>query len=221
MRRTWSRKLACVLFDFSTVSGAVMHEPGFSPSYAWLEKNRSHEAAAAFDEQVHTDIPESQDPETLLLRKIDSHLLSRTLEESPTDFREILVLVELEELSYKQVAEMLGIPVGTVMSRLARARRRLREYLRRDSSAPKNTCPSNSSRQPQDSQAGQESASIMDGQSKIVLTNEDSDLSKISSVESATNAQTARNASGRQLCQSGGSEVLAMEIVHRQQFKGG
>jgi RNA polymerase sigma-70 factor, ECF subfamily len=85
--------------------------------YSWLEKNRSHEAAAAFDEQVHTNIPESQDPEMLLLRKIDSHLLKRALEELPTDFREILVLVEQEELSYRQVAEMLGIPVGTVMSR--------------------------------------------------------------------------------------------------------
>jgi RNA polymerase sigma factor (sigma-70 family) len=152
--------------------------------YTWLDKNRSHEAATAFDEQVHTNIPESQDPEMLLLRKTDSHLLKRALEELPTDFREILVLVEQEELSYRQVAEMLGIPVGTVMSRLARARGRLREYLCRDSSASKNTGPSNSSRRPEDSQAGQEQeqASILDGQSKIGFTNEDSDLSKISSV---------------------------------------
>ena len=131
--------------------------------HSWLEKNRSQQAA--FNEQVHTDIGESEDPETLLLRKADAQSLQETLEELPTTFREVLMLVEMEGLSYKQVAEMLGIPVGTVMSRLARARRRLREYLCRDSSASKYTGPSNSSRQPQDSQAGQEPASIFDGQS--------------------------------------------------------
>lgn len=151
--------------------------------YSWLEKHRSHEAATAFDEQVHTEIIESRDPEALLLRKADVQSLQQALEELPTTFREVLVLVEMEGLSYKQVAEMLGIPIGTVMSRLARARRRLREYLCRDSSASKNTAPSNSSRQPQNSQAGQEPASIFDGQSKIGFTNQDSDLSKISFVE--------------------------------------
>lgn len=149
--------------------------------YSWLEKNRLQQAA--FDEQVHTDIVESEDPETLLLRKADAQSLQETLEQLPTTFGEVLVLVEMEGLSYKQVAEMLGIPVGTVMSRLARARRRLHEYLCRDSSASKNTAPSNSSRQPQNSQAGQEPASIFDGQSKIGFTNQDSDLSKISFVE--------------------------------------
>ena len=98
--------------------------------YSWLEKNRSHEGAAAFDEQVHSDIFESQDPETLLLRKADAQSLQQTLEDLPTAFREVLVLVEMEGLSYKQVAEMLGIPIGTVMSRLTRARHHLRESLR-------------------------------------------------------------------------------------------
>lgn len=131
--------------------------------YSWLEKNRSHEAATAFNEQVHTDIVESQDPETLLLRKTDAQSLQQTLEELPTTFREVLVLVEMEGLSYKQVAEMLGIPVGTVMSRLARARRRLREYLCRDSSAPKNPDASTNPRRPQQALAGRESASMLDG----------------------------------------------------------
>jgi RNA polymerase sigma-70 factor, ECF subfamily len=137
--------------------------------YSWLEKNRSHEAAAAFDEQVHTDIVESEDPETLLLRKANAQSLQETLEELPTTFREVLVLVEMEGLPYKQVAEMLGIPVGTVMSRLARARRRLRECLCRDSLASKNTGPSSRPRQPQDSEAEQEPASILDGNLKSDL----------------------------------------------------
>lgn len=131
--------------------------------YSWLEKNRSHEAATAFNEQVHTDIVESRDPETLLLRKTDAQSLQETLEELPTTFREVLVLVEMEGLSYKQVAEMLGIPVGTVMSRLARARRRLREYLCRDSSAPKNPDAPTNPRRPQQALAGRESASMLDG----------------------------------------------------------
>jgi len=97
--------------------------------YSWLKKNRSHEPAAAFDEQVHTDIIEGQNPETLLLREADAHSLQQTLEELPSTFREVLVLVEMEGLSYKQVAQMLGIPIGTVMSRLTRARHRLRESL--------------------------------------------------------------------------------------------
>jgi RNA polymerase sigma-70 factor (ECF subfamily) len=65
----------------------------------------------------------------LLLRKADGQSLDRALEELPGSFREVLVLLELEGLSYKQISEVLGIPIGTVMSRLARARHRLRESL--------------------------------------------------------------------------------------------
>jgi RNA polymerase sigma-70 factor, ECF subfamily len=97
--------------------------------YSWLKQNRSHEAAVAFDEQVHADIIGGQNPETLLLRKADAHSLQQTLEELPPAFREVLVLVEMEGLSYKQAAQVLGIPIGTVMSRLTRARHRLRESL--------------------------------------------------------------------------------------------
>jgi len=97
--------------------------------YTWLHKNRAEQNAAPFDEQVHTDTAETQDPETLLLRKTDFQALKRALEELPATFREVFVLLELEGLSYRQIAEVQGIPVGTVMSRLARARHRLRESL--------------------------------------------------------------------------------------------
>ena len=100
--------------------------------YTWLHQNRAHQATAPFDEQVHTDVAESQNPETLLLRKADGQLLNQALEELPATFREVLVLLELEGLSYKEIAKVLGIPIGTVMSRLARARHRLRESLSRD-----------------------------------------------------------------------------------------
>jgi RNA polymerase sigma factor (sigma-70 family) len=99
--------------------------------YSWLHQNRAQRMTTAFDEQLHTDLAESQSPETLLLRKADGRLLSQALEELPPDFREVLVLLEFEGLSYKEIAEVLGIPIGTVMSRLARARHRLRESLSR------------------------------------------------------------------------------------------
>jgi RNA polymerase sigma-70 factor, ECF subfamily len=97
--------------------------------YTWLHQNRADHSTALFDEQIHTDTSESQSPETLLLRKADRQLLNRTLEELPPAFREVLVLLELEGLSYKEIADVLDIPIGTVMSRLARARHRLRESL--------------------------------------------------------------------------------------------
>ena len=55
--------------------------------------------------------------------------LNEALERLPLEFREVIVLRELEGLSYKEIAELAGIPVGTVMSRLARARERLQELL--------------------------------------------------------------------------------------------
>jgi RNA polymerase sigma factor (sigma-70 family) len=99
--------------------------------YTWLRQNRAQQVSDPFDEEVHTDPAESQNPETLLLRKADGQLLNQALEELPTAFREVLVLLEVEGLSYKEIAEVLGIPIGTVMSRLARARHHLRESLSR------------------------------------------------------------------------------------------
>ena len=68
-------------------------------------------------------------PETLLLRSRDSQLLRQALEELPVNFREVLVLHELEGLSYSEIAEVSNIRLGTVMSRLSRARERLRQSL--------------------------------------------------------------------------------------------
>ena len=99
--------------------------------YTWLHQNRAQQPTTAFDEELHTDMTESQSPETLLLRNADRQLLTRALEELPLDFREALVLLELEGLSYKEIAEVLGVPIGTVMSRLARGRHKLKESVTR------------------------------------------------------------------------------------------
>ena len=69
------------------------------------------------------------DPEKPVLRQEDEQSVRRAVEELPVELREVVVLRELEGLSYKEIAAIAGIPMGTVMSRLARARERLRERL--------------------------------------------------------------------------------------------
>ena len=89
--------------------------------YTWLHQNRAQQPNTAFDEELHSDMIEGQSPETLLLRNADRQLLHEALEELPPVFREVLVLSELEELTYEEIADVVGAPIGTVMSRLARA----------------------------------------------------------------------------------------------------
>ncbi|HYM10375.1 MAG TPA: sigma-70 family RNA polymerase sigma factor [Bryobacterales bacterium] len=97
--------------------------------YTWLERNRRHEAATAFDEEIHSTGGEAVSPEAVLVASADSRLLWAALNELPAVQREALVLRELEGLSYKEIAEIAGIPAGTVMSRLARAREALKAAL--------------------------------------------------------------------------------------------
>ena len=70
-------------------------------------------------------------PENLLIEQADREMMQHALEELPVHFREILLLCEVEEMSYQEIAETLGIPTGTVMSRLSRARKALRELLQK------------------------------------------------------------------------------------------
>lgn len=72
---------------------------------------------------------EQETPETILLSRSSSHLLETAIAGLPVHFREILLLCEVEEMSYQEIAETLSIPIGTVMSRLSRARRALRDGL--------------------------------------------------------------------------------------------
>ena len=97
--------------------------------YTWLQQNRGREMMASFDEEIHTRENEASNPAKLVLKSDDREMLKEALEELPVEFREVVVLRDLEELSYKQVAEIANIPLGTVMSRLARARERLKRLL--------------------------------------------------------------------------------------------
>jgi RNA polymerase sigma-70 factor (ECF subfamily) len=68
-------------------------------------------------------------PETILMNRSNSHLVQRAIDDLPVHYREALLLCEVEEMSYLEIAEVLSIPIGTVMSRLARARKAVRESL--------------------------------------------------------------------------------------------
>jgi RNA polymerase sigma-70 factor (ECF subfamily) len=70
-------------------------------------------------------------PESLLVEKANRELLQKALAELPVPFREVVLLADVEEMSYQEIAETLGIPAGTVMSRLSRARVALRNLVRK------------------------------------------------------------------------------------------
>jgi RNA polymerase sigma factor (sigma-70 family) len=97
--------------------------------YTLLKKNRIVDLTSSFDEEIHIIEDESADPAVLLEQSEDADLVRQAIEELPEEFREILVLRHLEGLSYREIAEIAQVPPGTVMSRLARARSRLRESL--------------------------------------------------------------------------------------------
>jgi RNA polymerase sigma factor (sigma-70 family) len=98
-------------------------------SYTLLKKNRAVDLTTTFDEEIHAPGHESVSPATVLEHAEDAELIRKAMDELPAEFREILTLRHQEELSYQEIGEILKIPTGTVMSRLARARAKLREYL--------------------------------------------------------------------------------------------
>jgi RNA polymerase sigma factor (sigma-70 family) len=93
----------------------------------WLRQNRPSSTTPLEDDFQAVDT--WPDPEALVIRNMNSQLLRKAVEELPLQYRELLVLRELEELSYKEIARIAGIPLGTVMSRLSRARRELYIHL--------------------------------------------------------------------------------------------
>jgi len=98
--------------------------------YSHLRRAIPTADASEFDETLH--VPErgtAEDPESLTLREADRQQLTNALKELPEEFREVIVLRELEDMSYKEMAVVLGVPIGTVMSRLNRGRDRLRGIL--------------------------------------------------------------------------------------------
>jgi RNA polymerase sigma factor (sigma-70 family) len=99
--------------------------------FTWMQHNRSPELTIPLDDDLHEIESKDLNPEALLLQSADTQMVRQALEDLPVDFREVIVLRELEGLSYKQIADVAEIPLGTVMSRLARARKRLQQSLAR------------------------------------------------------------------------------------------
>jgi RNA polymerase sigma-70 factor, ECF subfamily len=102
-------------------------------AYTFVQQKRERDADAEYDEKLHgnpaTTGQSSETPELSLLRSGQRRLLNEAVEALPIEFREVFVLREMEGLSYKEIAEMAQIPIGTVMSRLSRARRQLQSAL--------------------------------------------------------------------------------------------
>jgi RNA polymerase sigma-70 factor (ECF subfamily) len=97
--------------------------------FSRLKSGKTRAIESEFDDEIHSPEPEAANPELLLKRSRDEEALRRALENLPEEFREIIVLRELEGLAYKEIADVAGVPIGTVMSRLARARKALQRAL--------------------------------------------------------------------------------------------
>lgn len=96
--------------------------------FTWLRNNRDRADQAEFREEIHAVAAAT--PETQSLSRERTNAVSRCIEQLPADFREAIILRELQQMSYREIAEITGVPSGTVMSRLARARSRLASCLK-------------------------------------------------------------------------------------------
>jgi RNA polymerase sigma-70 factor (ECF subfamily) len=102
--------------------------------YTWHQQNREHASETTiFEEELHSHEMSTADrddsPEAMLVRAENLQQVHKALRSLGLEYREVIVLRELEELSYKEIASIVGIPIGTVMSRLARGRQQLAAIL--------------------------------------------------------------------------------------------
>jgi RNA polymerase sigma-70 factor (ECF subfamily) len=97
--------------------------------YTWLKKNRPPELAEPFNDDSSNPAGQSADPSEEAILNADRRALAEAIERLPREFREPVILRELEEMSYQEIAVILEIPIGTVMSRLARARQKLAQAI--------------------------------------------------------------------------------------------
>jgi RNA polymerase sigma-70 factor (ECF subfamily) len=104
--------------------------------YTWLAQNRRAEIEVSYDDDIHggEDVAEgagtrADNPEAILARQDDIRLVDAALQRLPVGYREVVVLRDIEDLSYKEIAEVAALPIGTVMSRLARGRKLLVTHL--------------------------------------------------------------------------------------------
>lgn len=99
--------------------------------YTWLRQNRSQELSTDLEDELYNSESKMLDPEVLFQHNLNHQMVRSALEKLTVEYRELIILRELEGMSYKEIAQITGIPLGTVMSRLARGRRQLKECLAR------------------------------------------------------------------------------------------
>jgi RNA polymerase sigma-70 factor, ECF subfamily len=97
--------------------------------FTWLYINRPLQDATEFDENLFSNDSRAPNPEEVVLQNDSGTLMRKALEKLPLNFREVFILRELEGMSYREIAEITGMPAGTVMSTLSRARGCLRDTL--------------------------------------------------------------------------------------------
>jgi RNA polymerase sigma-70 factor (ECF subfamily) len=95
----------------------------------WRRRHRTDASVTEFDETIHSGMADAEQPGSELARSDSRETLTQALDRLPADLREVIVLREIEGLSYKEIGDVVDVPIGTVMSRLSRARRRLQAAL--------------------------------------------------------------------------------------------
>jgi RNA polymerase sigma-70 factor, ECF subfamily len=95
----------------------------------WQRRHRGDRLTVPFADEVAERISDPRETDALAIQRSDRAMLERAVAALPTEFREVIVLREVEGLSYKEISDVVGAPMGTVMSRLARARKRLASAL--------------------------------------------------------------------------------------------
>jgi RNA polymerase sigma-70 factor (ECF subfamily) len=98
--------------------------------FTWRRRRKADAAVVSLDVDLHEEHVGGESPEDALLLAASRDALHAAIDALPAEFREVIVLRELEGLSYGEIGEVAGVPVGTVMSRLSRARKRLQHALR-------------------------------------------------------------------------------------------
>jgi len=100
-------------------------------TWTWLQANRPAEVSSQEDVgEPQLPAPARDEPENAAIRRADARLLNEAIAALPPALREVIVLREMEDLAYRQIAEIAGVPIGTVMSRLSRARRLLTQSVK-------------------------------------------------------------------------------------------
>ena len=95
----------------------------------WQRKHRLDRATVSLNEDTVPTITDGRETDAAAIARSERLLLERAVAELPIEFREVIVLREIEDLSYREISDIVGVPIGTVMSRLARARKKLSEAL--------------------------------------------------------------------------------------------